>query len=777
MESITDRKFWENQFTINQLDIDLIFEYLTKQQLPVSILELTETLIRNRIQRSPFLDNVRVYSPEQKYTINERIFFLGKDGSRKYARVTHIDYGHSHAELHLTSYDVITVRFEIDKSEAKYVSNCPEFPLRFRPYKNSIKEEIYLTPGQLVTEFGEIIIPKLVNALQQDTRFVCFANKWLIKDNLIDLLPEELEKIHQKIRIKRKPLSVNNICEEIWGIDQNNTRYQIYLFSINCALKNDRYRRFVNIGPESEGLWALAPPPRQATITLSDDAVSKGLIKLTLGLKKILDYCLMENEVTFLTYGNYEIKGYLDTENKVVFGIQIKSWYEENFLKAKDKIIIKAPEAFGGIPRIYTPYEKRRVFEPSEEKEKREKIFLRDRIFSILKREGKYLHYKTICKMISKEISVDVRPAVVEAILSVNQHLFTRTAPSRGLWGLKEWTIERTKRGVDLNSLLLAIYEEDWVYKILKENNKPLNAREIANQLAQLFLIPSETILQTTFIDPKDRRLVKSIDDQWALRDWIKLWKQKVAKIQETLNQLNDLRSQLHDLQRQYQQKCEELRKVLAVREKIALDIKLRKQNIESLANKLSKVEKLQWQEEEKLIGLQSCLNCKIWVKVRKTNRWLRLSSITLGITVLIIILLFFSSGLAWLFCLSIAFAFFEFILITLNLWKRKILFRKVKRGMNEISQIKANLSQLENQRKALKTRIKQQETEINKCQDIEEKLMVQLQKIQDDAHLLIAKVNGIKEKIRSQDEATLLKKKQEILFMVKKFVQFTENI
>lgn len=539
MPTPLNENYWKEHFYLTHLEVDQLCEYFRKENLPLPIEEISETIVRNLFEGEERDPNLRVYSPEQEYIIKENIFFIRGDGKR-YARILDISPNQS-SILYSKEiiYDRITLQFLDNGEIAKFVSNCPDFPLRFKGESQLSKNGvIYETPGQIVTQFKDYILPVVRSALNADEGFINFGNEWFLKEFLIEFYPEELDKIHTIISFDRE-LSSKNILKEVFQItDDDNKKYKSFAFSLNCALRDDHIRRFVHIEKEGDIIWYLAPPPKEVSFTLTNGSLSSGYIKVSSGLLKIMYYYGIGSSVTFVCYGDHEIKGVLDESKKRISGQEIKLWYEENRLREKDRVYIKCPEKFGRPLRLYTFHEIQKYLRGEEVVETSEKVYLRENIYQVLKSENVYLHYKQIKDKIVERIGGEVELSSIAGTLSHESHLFRRFLPSRGIWGLAEWSEKQME--IDKTSLLLAIGEEDWVYRVLKDLSQPLQTKEIAQEIANRFVISPKELLETNFINPNDIRLVKLKDGSWGLKEWIEEWKEEIKNVETLLEKIFD---------------------------------------------------------------------------------------------------------------------------------------------------------------------------------------------------------------------------------------------
>jgi len=161
-----------------------------------------------------------------------------------------------------------------------------------------------------------------------------------------------------------------------------------------------------------------------------------------------------------------------------------------------------------------------------------------------------YLHYREITDLLAKQ-RVDARAGSVEAILSYNTHLFVKREPASGLWGLASWQAEDSAVDISPISLLMAIGEEKWVWRVLKDTGVPMFPKEISIRLAELFVVRVTHIRELSFMDITDPDLLQLVDGRWALKEWVTLWTIRERSITEALQRLDDLHREVAELERQ----------------------------------------------------------------------------------------------------------------------------------------------------------------------------------------------------------------------------------
>ncbi|OQX86942.1 MAG: hypothetical protein B6D55_04800 [Candidatus Omnitrophica bacterium 4484_70.2] len=287
--------------------------------------------------------------------------------------------------------------------------------------------------------------------------------------------------------------------------------------------------------------WALTPP-REIVNTLTDEQVSCGFIKITSGLNAMLVFYKYTNEVPFTTYGGYIINGFIDWENKRIYGDEIKEWYKENNLIQGDRIHIVAPEKKDKYLTIYTTLERKQIdISKTSDKNQKERVHLRHKIYRLFRGEGKFLHIKEIQNQLVSRLKKEIHLETIYYILYSNSHLFVRIKPKINIWGLLAWRETDKKNSVDVVSLLLAIKEDDLVYKILEYRGIFMTIKEIAKEISEYFHINKKEIIESMFVDFNDSRFLRDKHGRLGLRVWVEEWDRNLKFIRDSLKRIEEL--------------------------------------------------------------------------------------------------------------------------------------------------------------------------------------------------------------------------------------------
>jgi hypothetical protein len=381
---------------------------------------------------------------------------------------------------------------------------------------------------------------------------------WFIRSLLPEIRPDELELCHNCIKENGKPLSSEFLTREVIKIAPESEKFEAFLFSLNYCLQYNG--SFIKCKITEETQWDIRRPVPPKTIqnTLSQEAIKLGLIKITKGLRDLIDYCNFSKEITFKAYGEYEIHAYIDNGADQIYGNEIKQWFEENQLKPGDMIHINSPDTPKEKPILYTTFQKIRHASPTREDEKDHipNSNLRHGIYNLLRVRYHYLHVKEIQRNLLETLSEQVELSTIQAILSHNDHLFVHATNSRGIWGLKIWVEKRPD--IDPVSLGLAIREDDWVYRVLERVGGFLTIEEIARELAAVFVTHKDKILEITFFDVNDTRFIE-FDGKWGLKIWAENWKKRILEIDKEISDYQHLVSLRSKLEQEEKAKEAEL--------------------------------------------------------------------------------------------------------------------------------------------------------------------------------------------------------------------------
>ena len=541
MDRFQKETFWRDEFIVGKKQVDAMFYRLEDLARPISDLELAESLVRDFLESESEFVDAKIYSPEQSYKIREKIAFLRKRGA-KYAEVLNVRPG-SNPQYHC--YNKIDVQYKGENDWHTFVSDCPEHPARFsKPGKGALAKggaNEFITPGHIAMQFADPILSQMKRALLGDERFIFHDGEWWLADEVVPINLEVAQKI---LKNARTPLPTEEILGELFPGKEDVAKTPVYLFSLNLQLDRDSERRFTRIEREGRYLWRLQPavPPERSQYTVTIAALKEGYIEIRPGLRQMLEFYGLGEKVVLSVYAGYEIDGEVDQAAGRVYGADIAFWYLENAVLPGDIVYIRAPEPEGRTLRLFTAYHERIGRNPTPEVERESRhLYLRHRIYGLFVETEQFAHYRELARRLSSRLGQNVSPASVEAVLSQAGHLFGRLGPSRGLWGLREWLTHPYDLRVGLTALLLDIGELQLVYKILKENSRPMDTSEIAEAIAADYGISPKLLIEANFIDPQDDRLERLPSGKWGIAEWKEHWQRSLDEVSKGLEKIEEL--------------------------------------------------------------------------------------------------------------------------------------------------------------------------------------------------------------------------------------------
>jgi hypothetical protein len=233
---------------------------------------------------------------------------------------------------------------------------------------------------------------------------------------------------------------------------------------------------------------------------------------MTLGVRQMIEFYGLTAQVVLLAYGGYEIKTEFDPVRNELVGPEIKEWFEENSVQSDNVVFVRSPPPGKKNLRIFTYWESTTRLPPA--RPVRSNLLLRHQAYILLRVVLRFMHYKLIAEEISKKTKRSVSPSSLDTILAQNDHLFKRHA--RGIWGLQEWSPAEVP--LDSQSLIMAIAEDDLVYRELHERARPMTTREICQAIADYYSISVSQVSEIMPIDPQDPRIEQLGQGYWALR-------------------------------------------------------------------------------------------------------------------------------------------------------------------------------------------------------------------------------------------------------------------
>ena len=238
--------------TIDNNDLDLIYNRLLEKETPMTPLQLAETLIENRIRSFKKSNDKETkkddhyYRPGNNYKPGDEIVFPLQNEIT--GVVESVRDGVNPA---LGGFSVITVAFP-DGSKKEYASGLGGHKLNNYDYENP--NQNLLDPKYVNRKYGRKIAKYIAAVLSKNDDLVRIGNFWFPQALLTDVNPGYLNLAEAVLEMAEgQPLHTEEILEQLeYPMDSNP---ELTIFSFNYAMQNDD--RFGEVGPANVVLWTL----------------------------------------------------------------------------------------------------------------------------------------------------------------------------------------------------------------------------------------------------------------------------------------------------------------------------------------------------------------------------------------------------------------------------------------------------------------------------------------------------------------------------------------
>ena len=238
--------------TIDNNDLDLIYNLLLEKETPMTPLQLAEELINNRIKaykksgKDEEKQDDHYYRPGKVYNAGDEIEFPLNDNTK--GVVNEVREGVNPA---LGSFSVISVEFP-DGTVKEFASGLSSHKLNKFDYNNP--DENLSDPKSVYKKFGRKIGRKIATVLSENEDLVRIGSFWFPQALLSEVNPGYLNLAEAVLEMEEgRPLHTEEILEQIeYPMDSNP---ELTVFSFNYAMQNDK--RFGEVGPVNVVLWTL----------------------------------------------------------------------------------------------------------------------------------------------------------------------------------------------------------------------------------------------------------------------------------------------------------------------------------------------------------------------------------------------------------------------------------------------------------------------------------------------------------------------------------------
>jgi hypothetical protein len=243
--------YWQN-FTIEEKDIEFVFNFLLEKETPLTSNELLTAIVQQRIteEKQKLISNLSkpsdIYRPKEKYSIGQTLIFQNLGNKR--GEVIGSRPGINPEYL---TFDVIEVNLD-DGNTRFFAGSFPEHKLN-TPVQ--IKEnDPNLDNTQILNQYGDALRATLDQALKAKKDLVLIAGRWFPRSLLVDVNQGHLNLAEAILEeAKGGPLPISKIIDQ--ADLPKDVNPQLLEFSLDLALQEDK--RFDEVGPAGETLWFL----------------------------------------------------------------------------------------------------------------------------------------------------------------------------------------------------------------------------------------------------------------------------------------------------------------------------------------------------------------------------------------------------------------------------------------------------------------------------------------------------------------------------------------
>src|SRR5574341_37441 len=252
MTPYTLREDYWDTFTLQQDDIELLYNHLLETETPLTSKELLEVLVKERINKEKLdLEKQRVsdgatYLPKEHYTVSQKLIFPALAWKR--GEVIAVRPGNN---PDLGIFEVIQVAFD-NGDTREYAAGMPDHRLN-EPVK-IVEDETTLDAEYVLRNYQETMIEDLEEGLQANQDFVRIAGRWFPQALLVDINIGHLNLAEAVLDMAGGgPLPTQALLEQIEI--PSNVNPKLLEFSMDLALQEDE--RFDEVGATGQVLWFL----------------------------------------------------------------------------------------------------------------------------------------------------------------------------------------------------------------------------------------------------------------------------------------------------------------------------------------------------------------------------------------------------------------------------------------------------------------------------------------------------------------------------------------
>lgn len=248
-------QYWEDNFSIEDADLEHLYNLLLEDETPLTIDELVLHLIRRRSEREELARQRRLfkggtlYLPKETYAVGQEIAFQHLQFAT--GQVTAVRPG---ANPDLGPFDVITVNFGEGHPVREFAARLAQHKLNQANGQSDSGDQPLSSPEEIVAQHGASVAAKLEAQMRAKGDIVRIAGRWFPRSLLATINEGHLNLAEAVLDMASGgPLATDELVPTLDLPGAINDKLKV--FSLNYALQEDP--RFDEVGPSGQVLWFL----------------------------------------------------------------------------------------------------------------------------------------------------------------------------------------------------------------------------------------------------------------------------------------------------------------------------------------------------------------------------------------------------------------------------------------------------------------------------------------------------------------------------------------
>jgi hypothetical protein len=246
------REYWVSTFALSETDIEHLYNHFLEVETPQTVDDLARAIMANRVQQETQdvkrrLSGRTVYQPQKAYEIGEKLIFP----AMKYATGEVVSERKGYNPEY-GNFDVINVK--INGKEREFAAGLTAEHVLNQENGGLLEQLENVDLDALFAEYGEIVVDKLVAALEASQDFIRLGRLWLVRGLLVDITIGHLHLAEAVLEMNEGgPLTTEEILP-VLELDKS-IKKKLAIFSLNHAMLRDD--RFDEVAPRSRVAWFL----------------------------------------------------------------------------------------------------------------------------------------------------------------------------------------------------------------------------------------------------------------------------------------------------------------------------------------------------------------------------------------------------------------------------------------------------------------------------------------------------------------------------------------